>query len=112
MRTVLALFVAGFAMEMLSFFIGVFGCWRRSAALLISTGTLMLVACKSPRIADEGALIVAMPNYHHQSSAALRKPLFSSILRYEFCTMTLLNAFRFSQGYFTQERWQYGMEWI
>ncbi|OQV12379.1 hypothetical protein BV898_13332 [Hypsibius exemplaris] len=44
MRTILALFVAGFAMEMLSFFIGVFGCWRRSAALLISTGTFMLLA--------------------------------------------------------------------
>lgn len=44
MRAILALFVAGFAVELLSFLVGVFGCWRRSPALLITTGTFMLIA--------------------------------------------------------------------
>lgn len=46
MRTILALFIAGFAMEVLSFIIGVFGCWRRSPGLLWTTGTFMMLACK------------------------------------------------------------------
>jgi hypothetical protein len=54
MRTILALFVAGFFMELLGFFIGVFGCWRRSTCLLVTTGTFMLIAW----LLDGGALAI------------------------------------------------------
>lgn len=44
MRTIIALFIAAFAVELLCFLVGVFGCWKRSPALLITTGTFMLTA--------------------------------------------------------------------
>ncbi|XP_055346875.1 uncharacterized protein LOC129594241 [Paramacrobiotus metropolitanus] len=100
MRTILALFIAGFAMELLSFFVGVFGCWRRSPGLLVTTGTFMILAW----LLDAGALAI----WHGVDYMETKRMQFPTNVYYTYRTWPPI-----LQQYTTRNySWSFMLAWI